>query len=88
MSARNSGKRFKRIIYAIRSNRLVAANLGNRTVVRGSISAAMVLSLVLFAMIGFSCMVGSQPGSHDWLWIGKGHFSDSRLSTGLGHALP
>ena len=88
MSARNRGKRFKRIIYAIRSNRLVAANLGNRTVVRGSIAAAMVLSLVLFAMIGFSCMVGSQPGSHDWLWIGKGHFSDSRLSTGLGHTLP
>lgn len=88
MSARNRGKRFKRIIYAIRSNRLVAANLGNRTVVRGSISAAMALSLVLFAMIGFSCMVGSQPGSHDWLWIGKGHFSDSRLSIGLGHALP
>jgi len=67
---------------------LVATHLGNRTVVRGSISAAMVLSLVLFAMIGFSRMVGSQPGSHDWLWVGKGHFSDSRLSTGLGHALP
>jgi len=88
ISARNRGIRFKRIIYAIRSNRLVATHLGNRTVVRGSISAAMVLSLVLFAMIGFSCMVGSQPGSHDWLWVGKGHFSDSRLSTGLGHALP
>ena len=49
---------------------------------------AMVLSLVLFAMIGFSSMVGSQPGSHDWLWIGKGQFSDSHLSTDLGHALP
>jgi hypothetical protein len=48
----------------------------------------MVLSLVLFAMIGFSSMVGSQPGSHDWLWIGKGQFSDSHLSTDLGHALP
>jgi hypothetical protein len=87
-SARNRGKRFKRIIYAIRSNRLVAAHLGNRTLVRGSISAAMVISLVLFGMIGFSWMVGSQPGSHDWLWIGKGHFSDSHLSTDLGHALP
>ena len=88
LSARNREKRFKRIIYAIRSNRLVAAHLGNRTVVRGSISAAMVLSLVLFGMIGFSCMVGYQPGSHDWLWIGKGDFSDSHLSTDLGHALP
>ena len=86
MSAANRRKRFKRIIYAIRSNRLVAAHLGNRAVIRGSISAAMVLSLLLFGMIGFSWMVGPQVGSHDWLWIGKGH-SDSHISTDLGHAL-
>ena len=87
-SAANRRKRFKRIIYGIRSNRLVAAHLGNRTVIRGSISAAMVLSLVLFGMIGFSWTVGPQLGSHDWLWIGKGHFSDSHISTDLGRALP
>ncbi|HXO95314.1 MAG TPA: hypothetical protein VN857_01915, partial [Chthoniobacterales bacterium] len=81
-------KRFKRIIYVHCSNRLVAAFLGNRTVVRGSISAAMALSLVLFGLTGFWWMVGPQPGSHDWLSIGKGHPSDSHISTGLARALP
>jgi hypothetical protein len=81
-------RRFKRIVYVIRSNRLITAFLGNRLVVRGSISAAMVLSLVLLGMIGFSWMVGPQPGSHDRLWIGKGHFSDSHISSDLGHAVP
>jgi hypothetical protein len=81
-------KRFKRIIYVISSNRLVAAFLGNRVVVRGSISTAMVLSLALFGVTSFLWMVGPQPRSHDWVWIGKGHFSDSHISTDLGRALP
>ena len=88
ISANNRAKRFKRIIYAIRSNRSVAAFLGNRAMVRGSISASMVLSLVLFGVIGFLWMVGPQPGSDDWLCIGKGHFYDSHISTHLGNALP
>jgi hypothetical protein len=88
ISANNRVKRFKRIIYVLCSNRLVAAFLGNRTVVRGSISAAMALSLVLFGLTGFWWMVGPQPGSHDWLSIGKGHPSDSHISAGLARALP
>jgi len=64
----------------IRSNRLVAAFLHNRAVVRGSISAAIVLSLILFAVISFLWMVGTEVVSHDWLGIGKGHFSDGRIS--------
>jgi hypothetical protein len=67
ISANNRVKRSKRIIYVIRSNRLVAAFLGNRTVVRGSISASLVLSLVLFGVISFLWMVGPQGSSHDWL---------------------
>jgi hypothetical protein len=43
MSAGNRVKRFKRLIYVISSNRVVAAFLGNRAVVRGSFSAAMLL---------------------------------------------
>jgi hypothetical protein len=69
----------------IRLNRFVAAFLRNRVVVRGSISAAMVLSLILFAMICFLWMVGTQPDSQGWIWIVKGHFSDGHIST--GHAL-
>jgi hypothetical protein len=59
---------------------LLSALFGNRTVVRGSISAAMVLTLMLFGMLGFSSMVGLQAGSHNWLWIGKGQLSDSHIS--------
>jgi hypothetical protein len=59
---------------------LLSALFGNRAVVRGSISAAMVLTLVLFGTISFSWMVGVQPGSHSWLWIGKGPVSDSQIS--------
>ena len=88
ISANNRVKRFKRTIYVICSNRLVAAFLGNRAVVRGSISTAMALSLVLFGLTGFLWMVGPQSGSHDWLSIGKGHLSDSHISTGLARALP
>jgi hypothetical protein len=85
VSANNRAKRIKRTIYVICSNRLVAASLGNRAVVRGGISAAMALSLVLFGVTGFLWMVGPRPGSHDWLWIGKGQLS---VSAGLAHALP
>jgi hypothetical protein len=89
MSAGNRVKRFKRFIYVICSNRVVAAFLGNRAVVRGSFSAAMLLSLVLFGVTSFLWMVGPQPGSHDWLWISsKGQFSDSHISTDHGRALP
>jgi hypothetical protein len=69
----------------IRLNRFVAAFLGNRVVVRGSISAAMVLSLILFAVICFLWMVGTQPDLHGWIWIVKGYFSYGHIST--GHAL-
>jgi len=48
----------------------------------------MALSLVLFGLTGFLWMVGPQSGSHDWLSIGKGHLSDSHISTGLARALP
>jgi hypothetical protein len=64
----------------IRLDRLVAAFLRNRAVVRGSISAVVVLSLILFAMISFLLMVGPEVVSHDWLAIGKGSFSDSHIS--------
>src|SRR3984893_18871742 len=63
MSAGNRVKRFKRFIYVICSNRVVAAFLGNRAVVRGSFSAARLLSLVLFGVTSFLWMVGPQPGS-------------------------
>jgi hypothetical protein len=58
LSANNRLKRFKRTIYVICSNRLVAPFQGNRAVVRGSISASMVLSLFLFGVISFLWMVG------------------------------
>jgi hypothetical protein len=48
----------------------------------------MALSLVLFGLTGFLWMVGPQPGSHDWLSIGKDHPSDSHISTGLARAEP
>jgi hypothetical protein len=79
-SAKNLQKWFRRIAYAIRSNRLLSAVFGNRAVVRGSISAAMLLTLILFGMIGFSGMVGLETGSHHWLSISEGHFSDSQIS--------
>ena len=89
MSAGYRAKRFKRVIYMICSNRVVAAFLGNRAVVRGSFSAAMLLSLVVFGVTSFLWMVGPQPSSDDWLWISsKGQFSDSRTSTDIGRALP
>ena len=77
----------KRIVYVIRSNRLVAAFLHNRAVVRGSISAAIVLGLVLFGVISFLWMVGPEVVSQDWLGIGKGHFSDSHISSDRQHAV-
>jgi hypothetical protein len=76
----NRRKSSKRIIYAIRSNRLASALLGDPAVIRASISAAMVLSLVLFGMIGFLSMLGPQSSSHNWLRIDKGDFSDSHIS--------
>jgi hypothetical protein len=88
ISANDRVKRFKQIIYVLCSNRLVATFLANRAVVRGSISTAMALSLVLFGLTGFLWMVGPQPGPHDWLSIGKGHPSDSQISTGLARAQP
>jgi hypothetical protein len=70
----------------IRLNRLVAAFLRNRAVVRGSISAAIVLSLILFALISFLFMVGPEVVSHDWLTIGEGTISDSHISNNRSHA--
>jgi predicted PurR-regulated permease PerM len=70
----------------IRLNRLVAAFLRNRAVVRGSISAAIVLSLILFALISFLFMVGPEVVSHDWLKIGEGTISDSHISANRSHA--
>ncbi|MGA8476433.1 MAG: hypothetical protein WB696_00585 [Chthoniobacterales bacterium] len=72
----------------IRPNRLVAAFLRNRAVVRGSISAAIVLSLVLFGVISFLWIVGPEVVSHDWLRIGKGSFSDNHVSIDGSHAGP
>jgi hypothetical protein len=40
----------------------------------------MVLTLIVFGMIGFSGMVGLQSGPHNWLRISRGHFSDSHIS--------
>jgi len=78
-------KRFQQNVSVIRSHRLIRAFLGNRGVVRGSISAAMVLSLILCAVMCFLWMVDPEPASHDWLSIGKGHFSDSHVSANSGH---
>lgn len=63
----------------IRLNRLVAALLHNPAVVRGSISAAIALSLILFGVISFLWMVGPEVVSHDWFAIGKGPFSEPGL---------
>jgi hypothetical protein len=79
---------FKRIIYVIHPNRLVAVFLRNRAVVRGSISAAIIPSLVLFGVISFLWMVGPEIVSHDWLGIGKDTFSDSQISTDRSDAGP
>jgi hypothetical protein len=88
-SAGNRLKRFKRFIYVICSNRVVAGFLSNRAVVRASFSAAMLLSFVLFGVTSFLWMVGPQPGSHEWQRISsKGQFSDSHISADLGRALP
>jgi hypothetical protein len=70
----------------IRLNRLIAAFLRNRAVIRGSISAAIVLGLILFGVISFLWMVGPEIVSHDWLRIGKGSFSDSQISTDRSNA--
>jgi hypothetical protein len=72
----------------IRSDRLVAAFLRNRAVVRGSISAAIVLGLILFGVISFLWMLGPEVVSHDWLRIGTGTFSDSHISDDGTHAGP
>jgi hypothetical protein len=92
MGPRSAGKRlkrFKRFIYVICSNRVVAGFLGNRAVIRASFSAAMLLSFVLFGVTSFLCMVGPQPRSHEWLRVSsKGQFSDSHISADLGRALP
>jgi len=64
----------------IRLNRLVAVFLCNCAVVRGSISAAIILSLVLFVVISFLWMIGPEVVWHDWLGIGTGHFSASHIS--------
>jgi hypothetical protein len=79
---------FKRIIYVIHSNRLIAVFIRNRAVVRGTISAAIVLSLFLFGVISFLWMIGPQSVSCDWLRIGKGSFSDSHLSADRSRAGP
>jgi hypothetical protein len=63
----------------IRLNQLVAAFLRNRAVVRGSISAAIVLCFLLFGVISFLWMVGPEVVSHYWLGIGKGTFSESNV---------
>jgi hypothetical protein len=65
----------------IHPNRLIAAILCNRAVVRGSISAVIVLSRILLGVIKFLWMVGTEVVSHDWFAIGKGPFSDSQVST-------
>jgi hypothetical protein len=70
----------------IRLNRLVAVFLCNRAVVRGSISAVVVISLILFAVISFVWMVGPDVVSHDWLRIGKGSFFDSHISADCSNA--
>jgi hypothetical protein len=63
-----------------RPYRLSASFLRNRSVVRGGLSAAIVLSLILFGVLSFIWMVGLQPGQHDARRIGKGSLSDSRIS--------
>ena len=53
-----------------------------------TLTTAIVVSLVLFGVTSFLWMVGPEPVSNDWLWIGKGHFSDSHICTDISHAWP
>jgi hypothetical protein len=50
------------------------------------LSAAIVLSLILFGTISFIWMVGLQPVSHDSLRVGKGSLSDTRISAQANRA--
>jgi hypothetical protein len=59
-------------------HRLKVSFLHSRSVVRGVLSAAIVLSLILFGAISFMWMVGLQPVSRDALRLGKGTLSDNR----------
>jgi hypothetical protein len=69
-----------------RPYRLSATFLRDRSVVRGGLSAVIVLSLILFGVISFVWMVGLQPAPHDVLRIEKGNLSDNRISAQADHA--
>jgi hypothetical protein len=68
------------------SNRLSVSFFRSRSVVRGVLSAAILLSLILFGAISFVLMVGVQPVSHDAMRGGKGSLSDSRISAQVNRA--
>jgi len=70
----------------LHSDRLSVSFLRSRSVVRGVLSAAIVLSLILFGTISFIWMVGLQPVSHDSLRVGKGSLSDTRISAQANRA--
>jgi hypothetical protein len=54
--------------------------LRSRSVVRGGLSIAIVLALILFGVIGFLWTVGFQPVSRDALRVAKGSLSYNRVS--------
>jgi hypothetical protein len=66
--------------------RLSVTFLRDRSVVRGGLSAAIVLSLILMGVISFLWMVGLRPAPHDVVRIGKGSLSDNRISAQANHA--
>jgi len=54
--------------------------LRSRSVVRGGLSIAIVLALILFGAIGFLWTVGFKPVSRDALRVAKGSLSYNRVS--------
>jgi hypothetical protein len=69
-------------------DRLSLSFLRSRSVVRGVLSAAIILSLILIGAISFIWMVGLQPVSHDALRVGKGNLSASRISVQANRTQP
>jgi hypothetical protein len=70
----------KRIVYMPRPDRLTASLLRSRSVVRGGLSVAIVLVLILLGVISFLWMVGFQPVSHDKLRVDHGNLSYNHSS--------
>jgi hypothetical protein len=71
-------------IYVIPPHRFSGPVPHHRAVVRNGLSAALVLSLLLLALVCFMSMVGPQTVPNDSPKIGKGRFSDNHAL----HLLP